>query len=1481
MNQTLSLIGNQIYFANYTAPIEGTYEVTICANDTHVPSETNCTTSLSAVASGSTNLTISPAPATLSFGNVTIFSGQQLNDTVFLNNTGYSRGLQPQLFASTTLDGATIDPQFSQLDTVLSSVSSPNFSATNLTITIPAGTPAGNYSADLLANWTNLDNTTDNTTGSILLRVLPLAQVTLAPPGLSYSIPPSFSSTQTVQIISSGNMPVYNVTLSCVSGVACLAFNVAFNTTTIPVLYPGNSSAVNITVGIPSGEASAQYNGTVKVSWVNGTNTTLPLIVIVQSNMAWQQFPSSLAVNASSGQNGTMGQIQVTNIGNVVAVILVNDTGSAAPYLSLSPTTLTIQPGYSQNVTVNYSAPVDLSSILNFTANLTFSNATAPIPQQNATAALTVLPFSLSVLKPTSASKYQGVTVGENLTAIVNVTYASEPVNDSNLTFGIILTGPASAAAVINSAEFLNATGTWQLNFSAPSLPAGQTYGIQVAALSSDLNLMAVGSQNNAISYVDNSPPVLALTYSPSLFQGAVQDILLNVTDGGLIYSQNVTLNLTSPANPNQSISLPLTFQNYTGESYLYTAEWLNTIAVGTYLLTANACNSGNFCASISGTFTVTAPLSFDGLSYDQEAQVPSSNPLPLSFMLYSSQGALAYQNNTDLLGRYNQTIAADTFSAIIFNVTTPYGNHQLAVSKSPIVSSMYDPANFGVIPAARIGGGALTGLSITPNTNLTYSYANITFSYASPNLPAFAVQDLAVYSCANYTQYYGCANNTWVQVASTLDPVTQTITTSTSNLGQAYALATYICGDGVCETNQGETFAVCNADCVTPTGTGSGSGAVSGSTSSAGVGSGGGGSGVVNTTANLSSVGTSTNSTLLPPYSISSNSIIANLNPGQSTTQAIDVTNNQQVPVTATITDTGSASAFLTINPTTLAVNGSSTSPFVVTIAADPASLAGSYTGTITINLGANVFQIPVTVTVSAQPQAVLEIRLNALNRNLQTSDPIKAEVTLVNIGEVTEVPNAVVTISVQTLADQKEVYSTSAPMAVKDVASQIFTLQVPNGLPPGQYILQATVNYGNGQTATANDEVEVASTSLVGYVIGVVSSSWITYLLAFLIAVGLVARKYYKDYLSRKVKAARYIFPLDFKKLPPAGERSIPVGVIAETNVTAYMELDKLTTHCIAAGGTGSGKSVSAQVMTEELLKRRIPVIVFDPTAQWAGFIRPNKDPQMLPLYEKFGIKPEDAHGYKTNIIVVRDPNSTINVMEYLNPEEITVFVLNKLSNEQLDGLVRRSVESIFASRPPECKQLKVLIVFDEVHRLLPKYGGKGAYTTLERGFREFRKWGLGLFLISQVLLDFKGAIRANIATEIQLRTKYEGDIGRVKTKYGTEYASRVTKLTTGSALVQNPEYNDGKPWFVSFRPLYHSTFALTDAELDEYDAVQQQVLSLQKRIAAIKASGKDTYELELELRIGADKLKQGSIRMAQSYVESLNNRLKTMGA
>jgi hypothetical protein len=196
-----------------------------------------------------------------------------------------------------------------------------------------------------------------------------------------------------------------------------------------------------------------------------------------------------------------------------------------------------------------------------------------------------------------------------------------------------------------------------------------------------------------------------------------------------------------------------------------------------------------------------------------------------------------------------------------------------------------------------------------------------------------------------------------------------------------------------------------------------------------------------------------------------------------------------------------------------------------------------------------------------------------------------------------------------------------------------------------------------------------------------------------------------------------------------------------------------------------------------------------------------------------------------------------------------------------------------------------LKALIVFDEIHRLLPRYAkrtgvsvgvGEG-YLAVERACREFRKWGLGLLMISQVLLDFRGAIRAVIATEAQMRTKYEGDIERIKTKYGWEYSISIPKLEVGAGMIQSPEYNDGKPWFIRFRPLLHDTFRMTEEELDQYDDYMKEIDDLNKKVRDLKAKNIDTYDMELELSLALEKVKTAQMNMAETYLDSVKSRIK----
>src|SRR3989344_1615725 len=72
-----------------------------------------------------------------------------------------------------------------------------------------------------------------------------------------------------------------------------------------------------------------------------------------------------------------------------------------------------------------------------------------------------------------------------------------------------------------------------------------------------------------------------------------------------------------------------------------------------------------------------------------------------------------------------------------------------------------------------------------------------------------------------------------------------------------------------------------------------------------------------------------------------------------------------------------------------------------------------------------------------------------------------------------------------------------------------------------------------------------------------------------------------------------------------PQANAHSGFIWKVAETDVRTFIDLNKLQMHTLVAGSTGSGKTVAAQGIIEAALLKKKSVIVFDPTAQWTGFL------------------------------------------------------------------------------------------------------------------------------------------------------------------------------------------------------------------------------------------------------------------------------------
>ena len=101
-------------------------------------------------------------------------------------------------------------------------------------------------------------------------------------------------------------------------------------------------------------------------------------------------------------------------------------------------------------------------------------------------------------------------------------------------------------------------------------------------------------------------------------------------------------------------------------------------------------------------------------------------------------------------------------------------------------------------------------------------------------------------------------------------------------------------------------------------------------------------------------------------------------------------------------------------------------------------------------------------------------------------------------------------------------------------------------------------------------------------------------------------------------------------------------------------------------------------------------------------------------------------------------------------------------------------------------------------------------------------------------------------------------------------------LVKAAIGTGMVENANYNNGKPFFVSFRPLLHDHAALPDDVLANYNKYNLMIDDLDYQLEQLKATGTDIFDITLELKLAKDKLKSGNFNMVDIYLESLKPRL-----
>ena len=542
------------------------------------------------------------------------------------------------------------------------------------------------------------------------------------------------------------------------------------------------------------------------------------------------------------------------------------------------------------------------------------------------------------------------------------------------------------------------------------------------------------------------------------------------------------------------------------------------------------------------------------------------------------------------------------------------------------------------------------------------------------------------------------------------------------------------------------------------------------------------------------------------------------------------------------------------------------------------------TYNGEIVITTGAIIKRIPLTVTVlSDEILFKAEMKVEPFTERVAPGDILSVVADIKNKGEGKI--KVLIDINVKDPETGRLIATGNQSATISTLKSSVLKLQLPNDIKRKKYIIEGKL-YPLKQGREAEEIASSTSEILVDipvietltiFVADRLQPSRLKVFFSVILAVLIISPIiiHLKMEADRK---KRYLESLDFTTLPRPSSKSAFLGKVAETTMRSYLPLDDLMTHTLIAGATGSGKTVAGQILVEEALQKDKAVIVLDPTAQWTGFIREAKSRGMLKLYPHFNMKKSQAKAFNGNIYVVNDPHKRIDITRYMKPGEVTIFCLSNLTSTQIDLFVENTVKNVFIANLDEVSHVRTLFVYDEVHRLLPKFGGSGrGFIYLERAAREFRKWGIGIILLSQVLSDFVGEIKANIGTEIQMRTRYEQDLKRIELKYDKDTMRSVVKESVGTGMLQNSGYNQGRPYFVSFRPLLHDHHKLSDEVLAQYTSFNLRLDDLYGSIQRFKMVGSDVFDFELEMSLAAENLKRGLFDVVELYLESLEPKVR----
>ena len=1237
-------------------------------------------------------LTIAPDFKTAE--NITIENNFTIGIDLFLNNTG--NGTMYDVNINSSEIGGIVIPEITSGPIGIGE----NFT-TSFNITITAEAEPGNNTVWFNATWRNGDASYNSTSDNITIFVEENKRIKFYEDNLTLSIPVTMEETINFTLLNYGNINLTNVTLDLTGADSDTVKNWSSFSNNNFSLDKLKNETINLTFSIPDNNSYiGVYYLNITATIQNCTENCTDYISLILNItlLDWEVSPKNISKNVGLTEEINKLDIDGVEIKNnrntnfTFNLSIIPKSGTTIDYLTFNTTTehitqtlVNVTNKSSETIYLYYISTKNLTEgigkIHNYTLKIENLNESAMPQSIDIPIQLEVINFTIDIISPTEVEPI-GDNPSENdppiepddtLEIKVEAKKGDIPVNLSEDINWKVLIGGEECLLTDTSPDdnpmYDELNQSWKINCTAPTItgnPINNT--LEVIGNYTEKNIVLSDIEENAVIYKDYTPPQFSNITTSFVNQSDNIPFItfeVNITDNKEIDS--VWAKVIYPEG-----TLNLDTNNYTKSGDKYTFNFSNPNILGDYDITVYANDTtGNPTNNNIGWFDVYLPVQVTGNLTD-----PDGNKINANFTFYREGKNLTelykiHENSTETNKTYNWTlhkrkydVKADLFGQEVilynvdFNLTENQTTYPFRFDYLPNYTSL--PLVYAGLP--NTVGTTLLGIIV--DTNLTENaYFNLDFEQAltlalNAGKDIKNVNNLEILVCHewNYTNQRCDSSSTYLD--RNLNASGTIFEFSTSNLsafiiaeacysdgklidcsgyyepeeedngggttgGGGTSVKKPVCGNGICET--GENWQNCPSDCPIEE----------------------------------------------FPLIIDTNIGEIRIFPGESKTYWISLENKLIKEVEVDLEITEGLQDLLSLSSNKKIIQPNAIEKLDINLVVPNNKTLGTYAGNIIVKAEGQKQNIPVTIPVLESAAAFYSIEVEIATKVINPGGNLDFVVKLTNLGERVVLPINLTYIIKDQKTDKiiREI-KTNTTLETTTIVRESLSLNITE---EGSYTLEVWADY---------KEKSIMDVATFEIVKPLFESPLTLGLLLLALVMGVAVGgtylwKYYRVWKAEKEKEERYLYPLNYRKVPREGFK---IGKFAGTNNYCYYNPKDLTTHLIAAGATGAGKSVSASVFAEEALDKKIPVVAFDPTAQWTGFVRSCKDSNLLRKYKKFDMNEFDIKSYPGLIFDVDKPDFKLNVKEFVNPGEITVFCLNKLKPGEYDEAVRNIIDSIF---------------------------------------------------------------------------------------------------------------------------------------------------------------------------------------------------------